>query len=378
MAKIKVTSKCELYDGMSFTFNAPCDCTEADGLVIDYRTQIENEPAEASQSFIFKDAGGNDLAGLDNLFSAGSYVKVILDTRNGFAYLQNATSSAHLEAQISQKANAIQPIEYAGMCWAVAPDGSLTFVPPVAKMTQGPIIIEETQTLDMTQYGLKVGDQVNVICIGGGGGGGASISAGGAGGKGGKSSSSSYAGGGGGGGGYGAGGGGGGAASTNDSYNKYAGAGGGSGYLKAATITLTDTTVDVTIGAAGKGGTGSGDGEPGGATSFGTYLSAEGGSGGNGGSGGSNPGGAGGHAGGNGGRSAYSSGAVGGGGGGGGGGWIVESVLVYSGTAGSVGSTSGAKVGGDGGTNGGAGGSGAGKAGEDGNGTGHGVVIFWY
>lgn len=90
MAKIKVISKCELFDGMSITFKAPCDCTAVDGLNVYYN--------EYSQPFSFRDAHGKDLAGLDNLFTEGAYIKVILDTGNGYAYIQNGDTNSYLEA----------------------------------------------------------------------------------------------------------------------------------------------------------------------------------------------------------------------------------------------------------------------------------------
>jgi hypothetical protein len=37
---------------------------------------------------------------------------------------------------------------------------------------RGPFIITKTQTFDLSILGIKVGDPINVICIGGGGGGG--------------------------------------------------------------------------------------------------------------------------------------------------------------------------------------------------------------
>ena len=89
MAKIKVISKCELYDGMSITFKAPCDCTAVDGLNVYYN--------EYSQPFSFRDAHGKDLAGLDHLFTEGAYIKAILDTGRGYAYLQNGDTNSYLE-----------------------------------------------------------------------------------------------------------------------------------------------------------------------------------------------------------------------------------------------------------------------------------------
>lgn len=97
MAKIKVTSKCELYDGMSITFKAPCDGSAVDGLKVYYNNK--------SQAFSFRDAHGNNLAGLGNLFSSGAYIKAILNTSEGYAYLQNADTNKHLEAHINNKNN---------------------------------------------------------------------------------------------------------------------------------------------------------------------------------------------------------------------------------------------------------------------------------
>lgn len=55
----------------------------------------------SSQTFIFRDAHGNDLTGIGNLFSEGAYVKVILNTADGYAYIQNADTNAYLENKIA-------------------------------------------------------------------------------------------------------------------------------------------------------------------------------------------------------------------------------------------------------------------------------------
>ena len=99
MAKIKVQSKCKLYDGMSITFKAPCDGTAVDGLTVSYN--------EFVQDFTFRDTHGNNLANLDNLFYEGTYIKAILDTSNGFAYLQNADSSGYLEQNLERLRNGL-------------------------------------------------------------------------------------------------------------------------------------------------------------------------------------------------------------------------------------------------------------------------------
>lgn len=132
--------------------------------------------------------------------------------------------------------------------------------------TRGPIVITASTTFDATQYGLKPGDKLNVVCIGGGGGGG----------RGGYDAEDEYAYPGnpaGQNGGYGSGGKGGqGQAHYSTGHlNQSGGGGGGSGYFVSKTITLNSNTVAVTIGTHGS------SDQNGGATSFGSYLTAPGG-----------------------------------------------------------------------------------------------------
>ena len=93
MAYITINTKYPIYDGMPITFEAPCNCNAAEGLCVN------------SVNFVFKDAHGNALTRMSNLFVAGVYVKVILDVENGFAYIQNADTNAYLEAQIANVLN---------------------------------------------------------------------------------------------------------------------------------------------------------------------------------------------------------------------------------------------------------------------------------
>ena len=95
MAKIQIISQCPLYDGMSVTFFAPCDCNFVDGLTVVY--------GETSKDFGFRDAHGYDLGGIGNLFTEGAYVKAILNTVLGHAYLQNADTNKYLEEKIGEK-----------------------------------------------------------------------------------------------------------------------------------------------------------------------------------------------------------------------------------------------------------------------------------
>lgn len=101
MAQIKVDLPTSLIDGMDIKFKAPCDCTAITGLIVRYPTDGDEMD---SMSFTFRDSHGNDLTGLGNLFSAGAYVKVIVDTVNGYAYLQNADTNSYLESKRKEAA----------------------------------------------------------------------------------------------------------------------------------------------------------------------------------------------------------------------------------------------------------------------------------
>ena len=97
MANIRIDYNGELMDGQSLTFQAPCDCSAIEGLSVYYPS---GGNGKLNKHFIMKDAHGNTLTGLGNLFAKGAYVKVIIDTTNNFAYLQNAATNKYLETRI--------------------------------------------------------------------------------------------------------------------------------------------------------------------------------------------------------------------------------------------------------------------------------------
>jgi hypothetical protein len=103
MASVGIVLDYEIYDGMSLTFKAPCDCTNVDSLNIIYEDTLSSGSITKAKIFNFKDANGNILTGVGNLFSAGSYVKVVLDTVNNFAFIQNADTNAYLEGEFDKK-----------------------------------------------------------------------------------------------------------------------------------------------------------------------------------------------------------------------------------------------------------------------------------
>lgn len=109
MAKIRVESKCAVYDGMSITFRAPCDSSAVDGI------NVHN--SGITQAFSFRDANGGDLTGLENLFKEGAYVKAVLDTGNGYAYLQNADTNAYVEEINAMKAESFTASDVSVSSW---------------------------------------------------------------------------------------------------------------------------------------------------------------------------------------------------------------------------------------------------------------------
>jgi hypothetical protein len=101
MANIKIVVNGPLVDGHKVTFRAPSACVVVEYLDVRY----VKDNAQASKLFTMKDAHGNTLTGIGNLFEEGAYVHVILDTIRGFAYLQNADTNGYLEGKIGQLSN---------------------------------------------------------------------------------------------------------------------------------------------------------------------------------------------------------------------------------------------------------------------------------
>ena len=130
MANIKIEQSYAIADGQPVTFVAPCDCTAITGLNVTY--------PGGSKEFTFKDAHGNDLTGIGNLFTAGAYVKAILDIVNGYAYLQNADTNAYLEAQLASKrpntwtptAEEVGAAPAAGVAYIDKNDNETVILPP--------------------------------------------------------------------------------------------------------------------------------------------------------------------------------------------------------------------------------------------------------
>lgn len=104
MANIRVDLDYPISDGLPLTFRAPCPCSETTGLIVYYPAAV-GSTSILSKVFTFKDAHCNDLTGLGNLFTIDAYVKVILNTKDNAAYIQNADTNAYLESKFAGKAS---------------------------------------------------------------------------------------------------------------------------------------------------------------------------------------------------------------------------------------------------------------------------------
>lgn len=93
MANVRIDLSYPIVDGQPLTFRAPCDCTSVTGIKVYY----PNGETTESKEFTLKDAHCNDLTEIGDLFASGAYVKVIVDTTNNAAYIQNADTNKYLE-----------------------------------------------------------------------------------------------------------------------------------------------------------------------------------------------------------------------------------------------------------------------------------------
>ena len=94
MANIRIVVDGPLMDGHKLTFKAPCDCSDMEYLDVRYM----KDNTQVSKLFTMKDANCNALTVTQNLFAKDSYVSVILDTKKGRAYLQNANTNNYIES----------------------------------------------------------------------------------------------------------------------------------------------------------------------------------------------------------------------------------------------------------------------------------------
>lgn len=100
MANIRVDSPITIFDGQAVTFKSPTDCSQITGLKVYY----PDNGTTLTKVFQFADAHGNNVGDLD-LFASDVVVKVILDTDNNMAFVQNADTNAYLEGRFDGKAD---------------------------------------------------------------------------------------------------------------------------------------------------------------------------------------------------------------------------------------------------------------------------------
>lgn len=100
MPKIRIDREIPIINGQTLTFQAPADCSQITGLVIYY----PEGDATKSMDFQIVDAHGVDVgSGTISLFAANALVKVVLDTDQGKAFVQNADTNAYLEKKLAEK-----------------------------------------------------------------------------------------------------------------------------------------------------------------------------------------------------------------------------------------------------------------------------------
>lgn len=99
MATINVYLNEPLRDGMEVKFKAPCDCVAVTGLTLNYP---DNDGTTGAKTVTLVDAHGNRLRGVGNLFMEGAYIKVLVDTTNKVAYIQNADTNGYLEGEFAK------------------------------------------------------------------------------------------------------------------------------------------------------------------------------------------------------------------------------------------------------------------------------------
>lgn len=99
MPKIRIDLEATVINGQALTFKAPADCSDITGLVIYYPEGNKT----TSKTFKFVDAHGVDVgSGTISLFAANALVKVVLDTDQGKAFVQNADTNAYLEGKFEE------------------------------------------------------------------------------------------------------------------------------------------------------------------------------------------------------------------------------------------------------------------------------------
>ena len=100
MPKIRIDMNTTPSNGRSLTFKSPADCSNITGLIVYY----PNGETTSSKEFKFVDSHGVDVGkGTVSLFAKNAFVKIIFDTDNGLAFVQNADTNDYLEGKLAEK-----------------------------------------------------------------------------------------------------------------------------------------------------------------------------------------------------------------------------------------------------------------------------------
>lgn len=102
MPKIKVSINRAPVDGEPLRFRAPCDCSTIDGLVVYYPILSGNAVSSTSRSFTLKDAHGQSVDGIDDLFKKDAVLQVLLDVTNSTAFILNADTNGYIEGKLDE------------------------------------------------------------------------------------------------------------------------------------------------------------------------------------------------------------------------------------------------------------------------------------
>ncbi len=100
MAILRVDVPYVIEDGSEVLFNPPCEFSKVTKLKVYYPNPQSLE--ETYESFTFCDANGNDVSTLENMFSNGALVKVILSVAEGRAFVQNAVTNSYIESKFKE------------------------------------------------------------------------------------------------------------------------------------------------------------------------------------------------------------------------------------------------------------------------------------
>lgn len=111
MANIRIDLNHTPLAGEAIKFKAPCDAKDITGLTVYYVTDA-NEIT--SKEFTLTDANGGDIGAVDNIFSTGAIVKVILDTDANNAFVQNPDTNTYLERRFEGIEYRVETLENSG------------------------------------------------------------------------------------------------------------------------------------------------------------------------------------------------------------------------------------------------------------------------